>query len=151
MRVFLFLFLTGISLCVCAQTTEEDALKDAVNNLFAAMQNGDTIRTRICFDASARLQTVRVNPKNKQTILDTETVDDFIKQVAAIRARNLRIEERITSYDIKIDGPLAAVWVGYEFYIDGKISHKGVDAFQLFKSPGGWKIIQLCDTRHKGF
>ena len=61
----------------------------------------------------------------------------------------VKIEERITNYDIKIDDPLASVWAEYEFYIDGKLSHKGVDAFQLFKSNAGWKIIQICDTRRK--
>jgi hypothetical protein len=151
MKILSALLLAAITFSASAQTTEEDAVKEAVNHLFTAMQNGDTLRARLCFDASARMQTARINPQNKRTILDTQTLDDFMKQVAAVRTKNLRIEERITSYEIRIDGPLAVVWASYEFYIDGKISHKGVDAFQLFKSPGGWKIIQLCDTRHKGF
>ena len=44
---------------------------------------------------------------------------------------------------------IAIVWCDYEFLIDSKLSHKGVDVFQLFYSDNGWKIIQICDTRRK--
>jgi len=32
------------------------------------------------------------------------------------------------------------VWAPYDFWIDGKLSHCGTDAFDLIKTEDGWKI-----------
>jgi hypothetical protein len=46
---------------------------------------------------------------------------------------------------------MANAWTSYEFYINGKLSHKGVNSFTLFKESEdlGWKIVHLIDTRRK--
>ncbi len=41
--------------------------------------------------------------------------------------------ERYWSPTVLIRGPMALVWAPYEFQIDGKISHCGIDAFVLFQ------------------
>ena len=35
---------------------------------------------------------------------------------------------------------IATVWTPYDFWIDGKFSHCGIDAFDLVKTDEGWKI-----------
>jgi hypothetical protein len=35
----------------------------------------------------------------------------------------------------------------YAFYVGERLSHCGVDAFQLFKGPDGWRIFEIADTR----
>lgn len=147
-RVF-FICFTVATISTFAQQREEAAIKEVVINLFSAMQQGDTLKARNYFDSKAHLYTALLNPTTGQTTLETEQLDDFIKAVAGIRQRNLFIEERIVQWDIKVDLPMASVWADYEFYVNGKFSHRGVDAFQLFKSAKGWKIIQICDTRRK--
>jgi hypothetical protein len=57
--------------------------------------------------------------------------------------------EKLLSYDIKIDGPMAMVWTPYEFYVDETFSHCGVDVFLLTKQADGWKIAGIMDTRRK--
>jgi hypothetical protein len=49
-------------------------------------------------------------------------------------------------YEIAVDGALATAWILYQFYVGSTFSHCGVNAFQLFKSKDGWKIIQITDT-----
>jgi hypothetical protein len=44
---------------------------------------------------------------------------------------------------------MATAWTPYKFYLDKTFSHCGVNAFQLFKSENGWKIISILDTRRK--
>jgi hypothetical protein len=44
---------------------------------------------------------------------------------------------------------MAHVWAPYEFYINDKLSHTGVNTFTLFKEKDIWKIIYLIDTRRK--
>jgi hypothetical protein len=59
----------------------------------------------------------------------------------------LQIEERLLGYSIRVDGPLAQAWTPYEFYLQGDLHHCGVNSFQLFRDPEGWKIIYIIDTR----
>lgn len=149
MRRFLFISFTLFSLLGIAQQPEEAAIKQVVLTLFTAMQQGDTVVARNCFDSTAHLHTALVNPGTGKTKLELKTLDAFINIVGSVRSRNLQIEERIVKWDIKTDFPMASIWADYEFYVNGKLSHKGVDAFQLFKGADGWKIIQICDTRKK--
>ena len=58
-------------------------------------------------------------------------------------------DEKIWSYDIRIDGLLATAWTDYTFYLGEKLLHCGVNAFQLFKSDEGWKVIHITDTRSR--
>ena len=41
---------------------------------------------------------------------------------------------------VMVEGNVATVWARYVFEIDGKLSHTGVDAFNLVRTEGGWKI-----------
>ena len=50
-------------------------------------------------------------------------------------------DERIVDYKIEIDENLAQVWAPYEFYLDDKFSHCGVNAFQLIKNK--WCLEKL--------
>ena len=41
---------------------------------------------------------------------------------------------------VLIRGPIAVVWAPYEFRRDGKVSHCGVDVFNMLKVDGRWLI-----------
>ena len=62
---------------------------------------------------------------------------------------DLKFFEKIISFSIQVDGAMAHAWTPYEFYINEKLIHKGVNAFTLFKEDNSWKIIHLIDTRRK--
>ncbi len=149
MKKLILLLSLFLSIQCIAQNAEETEVKACIDKLFKAMQLGDSAMAKSCFDPSARLQTAIVNPKTKKTILENEPIDSFMVQVNSIKKNHIVIEERVINYDIKIDYPLANVWADYEFYVNEKLSHIGVDAIQLFKSDSGWKIIQICDTKQR--
>jgi hypothetical protein len=48
--------------------------------------------------------------------------------------------ERIWNPEVRVHGSIATVWAPYDFWTDGTFSHCGVDAFDLIKTPEGWKI-----------
>ena len=73
---------------------------------------------------------------------------DFLKSIASIPA-TMKFEERILEYKIESDNFLAHVWTPYEFYLNGKLSHKGVNSFTLIKENEKWKIVHVIDTRNK--
>lgn len=63
-----------------------------------------------------------------------------------------RFLERWTGEPIvMIRGPLAAVWGEYEFLIDGKFSHCGIDSVDVARVDGEWKIVNwlwTVETEH---
>lgn len=149
MKKLSWFILLLLSFGASAQTKEEVEIKNVITTLFNKMQQGDSAAIWPLFHKEARLQTTELNGKTGTGELETEPLGSFLTKIAAIRTRNVKIEERMMSSDIKVDLPLAQAWVEYEFYINNRISHKGVDAFQFIKTAEGWKIIQLCDTRKK--
>jgi hypothetical protein len=48
--------------------------------------------------------------------------------------------ERYWSPTVLIRGGVAVVWAPYEFWINGKTSHCGVDVFDFVKSGGAWRV-----------
>lgn len=67
--------------------------------------------------------------------------------------------ERMWDPEVRVQGPIASVWAPYDFYIHGDFSHCGVDAFQLVRDGGAWKVKSLvynvlqppaCDMHPEG-
>ena len=144
-RKAMLIILTIISTNVFAQSDEE-AIKQTINNLFDGMRKTDTSLIRTAFTDAPILQTVVKNKEGK-TILLTEPLDSFM--VAMGKPHKEIYDERIVFDVIKIDGELAVAWTPYKFYVDEKFSHCGVDSFQLIKINGKWKIQYLVDTRRR--
>lgn|SRR5690606_18204829 len=140
---FLTLLLAGYA---CQAQSTEDSVKTVINTLFNAMRNGDTGSLLSTFSESAIMQTI-VQTREGKTIVRNESVQDFGKMVGSLMKDSA--DERITFEAIKIDGPLAIVWTPYEFYFNGKYSHRGVNSFQLVRMEGEWKIQYLIDTRRR--
>lgn len=44
---------------------------------------------------------------------------------------------------------MAHVWTPYGFYVNGALSHTGVNAFTFFKKDDHWGIIHLIDIQRK--
>jgi len=80
--------------------------------------------------------------------LGSNSVQDFINRIATTPDHTV-LDEKILEYQIKIDGQMASVWTPYEFYVNDTFSHCGVNSFQLIKTPEGWKITYIIDTRRK--
>lgn len=61
-------------------------------------------------------------------------------RVAPERADSNTYRERYWSPTVLIRGGMALVWSPYEFQINGKTSHCGVDVFSFAKIAGTWKV-----------
>jgi hypothetical protein len=55
--------------------------------------------------------------------------------------------ERYWDPDVKVRGRIAVVWAPYEFWLDGKSHHCGIDVFEMVKEDDGWKIANLMWTQ----
>jgi hypothetical protein len=145
MKKLFIVFVVMITATAVKAQSAEDSVKAVINQLFTAMKTADGNLLLSCFADSAILQTII--EKDGKARVQNENVKDFADFVSKTTANDA--DERITFDDIKIDGPLAIAWTPYQFYWKGAFSHCGVDAFQLVKINGAWKIQYLIDTRRK--
>ena len=65
-----------------------------------------------------------------------------------ITSANLRAGSRERYWDptVLVRQNIAVVWTPYEFWIDGKTTHCGVDVFDLAKQDGEWRIAHAMYT-----
>ena len=59
---------------------------------------------------------------------------------------NLALRERYWSPTVLLRGPLAVVWAPYEFWVNGKTSHCGVDVFDFVKVDDQWRVANAMWT-----
>ncbi len=129
-----------------AQSSDADQVKELIEKLFDAMRASDAESLSSCFHESAKMLTAMVDEQGN-TRLAESTVSGFADAIS--KAEEGTLDERITGWDIKVDGPMAMAWTNYEFYRGDTFSHCGVNNFTLFKDNGSWKIIQIIDTRNR--
>ncbi|TDQ31578.1 nuclear transport factor 2 family protein [Zeaxanthinibacter enoshimensis] len=137
-------FLLG---CAVYSQPAADDPRNTIKEFFKAFHARDTSGMGALMAEGMKLQTMKVSDSAQFEVAE-QTRRNFLAGMKQL-PDTLRIEERIKSYDLKVDGPMAQVWTPYEFYVNGKFSHCGVNAFQLGKVKGRWKILYLIDTRRK--
>lgn len=126
--------------------SEEMAVQKAIEVMFDGMRAGDSAIVHSVFTNEALMQTI-VNNSHGEVQLRTGSLENFLKSVGT--PHDKIYDEKILSYDIKVDGEMASAWTPYEFYLGKDFSHRGVNSFQLAKLEGKWKIIYIVDTRRK--
>jgi hypothetical protein len=113
--------------------------RDAVQRLFDAMSTHDAAAARQLFTADAMLFSVR--PDGAAAALPYEK---WLERWAGNKDSWL---ERIWNPTVLEHDPVAVVWAEYDFHLNGKFTHCGVDSFNLLKTTAGWKIAAISDTR----
>jgi Putative lumazine-binding len=145
LSIILLLFISNITL---GQNTDKEAVKTVINRLFEGMKKGDSTIARSVFHQNAITQTIGFSKKTEKNYFHFDSrLNDFMKSIGTPHSQQW--DERPGEFDIKIDNQMAQVWVPYEFYLDGKFNHCGVDIFTLYKESFDWKIIYLVDTMRK--
>lgn len=130
---------------LAAQSPGEQEVRAVIDRLFDGMRAGDSTAVRSTLHSEARLVTTSL--RDGQTVLRTDPVDGFVRAVGTPHPEVW--DERISNVEIRVDEPLATAWMNYSFYAGDQFSHCGVNAFQFFRGPDGWQIIQIADTRRE--
>lgn len=146
MKQIFFLILSLFSIHSAAQNTEEQAVIKAIETMFDGMRESDSTKLLSVVYEGASLKTTFINKSGVPTIHEGN-MEEFASSIA--KPHEEIYDEKIWSYEIEIDGVLATAWTEYTFYLGKSMSHCGVNAFQLFKSASGWKIISITDTRRR--
>lgn len=147
MKHLLVIVAIALSFNLNAQTAEETQVKSKIIEFFDAFHKQDSTALRSMATEDITLQSISTNKEGK-TILSKSEFNAFVTSIASI-PKDKKFEEKLTGFSIQVDGEMANAWTPYEFWIDGKFSHCGVNSFQLMKVDSEWKIIYLVDTRRR--
>lgn len=139
--IIMFVCLSGIA--PLKAQTEKEAVVATIKAFFAGMKYADTVQLKSTVSTTTILQTI-VNKNNEVSVKD-EPFSAFIAFVGKLQPGDA--DEQIEVQNVNIDGDLASVWTPYHFYYKGKLSHCGVNSFQLVKIANSWKIHYIIDTR----
>jgi len=139
----IFMFTFGMQ----AQNGGEEQVRSTIDSFFEAFHQQDSIAIKETVSKDIVMQTIGRNGNGLEEVR-IENFSQFLKSIVSIPATT-KFEERIKSYNIQIDGPMANAWTYYEFWVNDTFSHCGVNSFQIFNREGVWKIIYLIDTRRK--
>ncbi|WP_427873864.1 nuclear transport factor 2 family protein [Flavobacterium sp. MMS24-S5] len=144
MRIYIIMFFLLLGLSSNAQKQE---IQKCIESFFEGFHQRDSTKIKLVCSDKMILQSISESTMKGNKLSD-ESAKEFYKSIASIPS-NMKFQEKILSYNIQIDGTMAHVWTPYEFYLNDKLSHSGVNAFTLFKEKDSWKIIYLIDTRRK--
>ncbi|MBK8227413.1 MAG: nuclear transport factor 2 family protein [Flavobacteriales bacterium] len=119
---------------------ETDVLR-AVDHFFSAMTARDSAAMASTLVSGGALHVVALDgSKRVQSI----SFEDYLTRLTA---GTERLVERYWDAHVRIDGPIAVATMLYDFHIDGRFSHCGIDSFTLALGPGGWRIASVAYTR----
>jgi hypothetical protein len=72
-------------------------------------------------------------------------LDGFVTLLATSKDK---LEERFQNVEIRQDGDLGLVTFNYDFVINDKIHHSGLEHWQVRKIDGQWKILSVTWTKY---
>lgn len=135
----LFLFFFPITSSF-AQSDKEEIL-NTVQKLFDGFATKDTLALRQVLLPNGQFYSVRED--SNQVITKRTPHSTIIKRISMDQKL---IREVMSDPQVLIHNRIAIVWTPYDFYINEKRSHGGVDAVSLLKTADGWKIAGIIYT-----
>jgi hypothetical protein len=116
----------------------------AVDRMFQGMRTADSAMVR-----STLAQDVRFAILDAREGAPTIRVQNVDGWVSGIAGSGGAWNEQIYDVQVLVDGAMASVWAPYTFYLDGAVSHCGINSIELLHDAEGWKVTQISDTRRR--
>jgi len=132
-----------------AQESEREAILAVTEQAFAAVKSQNPDDWRAIQLAQGTTLSFRPHPSGEAGKLEMRMANSEEFVAGMKKTEQEYAEYWIGEPTVLIRGPIAVVWGEYEFTIDGKLSHCGVDAIDLVKLDGEWKIANIMWTAEK--
>ena len=129
----------ALTIPVSAQSHDEHEVRAAVDQIFEGMRTADADLVR-----EVLAPVVRFSGVGQDGAVTVQSLDGWL---GAIGTSEGRWDERIYDVEVRVDANMASVWAPFTFYLDGAISHCGINSIELMRDAEGWKITQIADTR----
>ncbi len=148
MRKTLFLLLSIFALGLTSFAQKNNDKADAlglVNKLFDEMAAANA--AGILATGTAENQLVAVQKmkdgKTRISVINGEQFTKFFTKPGAVK-------EVMYDPKVEVNGDWAMVWGRYVFFANGKLSHCGINQFNLVRTETGWKIANGASTIDPG-
>lgn len=142
-RIFLAIaVLVFATVCASAQKAEERAAIGVVENLFAEMANHNPAAIAALWTKDSNLTALVTGKDGKKRVV-AFSGEVFSRNFAE---KKNEIRELMYAPDAEVDGDLAVVYGRYVFFVDAKVSHCGLNSFNLVRSDGVWKIANAVSS-----
>jgi hypothetical protein len=157
--VFLALLMCGLASQASAQSPEFKSNADDIAKIRSVLEE---FRQDIIHKDGSDLTKLLLNPNvlfhhiNNQEEVDSarksnaqfdgigpSQLDGFAKLLAASKDK---LEEKFRNIEIRQDGDLGLVTFNYDFVINDKVHHSGLEVWQVCKIDGQWKILSVTWT-----
>ncbi|HEX6125048.1 MAG TPA: hypothetical protein VFZ23_06700 [Pyrinomonadaceae bacterium] len=121
------------------------AALEVVNRLFAEMAAANAAGILATGTPENQLVAVRRSKDGKSRIdvIGGEAFTKFFTKPGAV-------EERMYDPKVEVSGDWAMVWGRYVFFVGDKLSHCGINQFNLVRTDAGWKIANGASTIDPG-
>lgn len=147
-RSFLVSLIALAAPVVAAHAQDDRAVAvGVVRGMFDAMARGDTAGMRSYYHPEARI--IQTGNRDGAPWHRLNTLDGFLGSIGGAVAAGRKLEEKVLDPTVQLDDNFVQIWSRYEFYVDGTMSHCGVDGYHLIRTTDGWKIIQIIDTQRR--
>lgn len=124
-----------------ASQADERAVLAVVERMFAALtaKSPQALLAEVVPEGRA---TANVLGRNRG--IDGVAWPEFAAHLPRIPGRPV---ERLIGPHVHVEGDIAMIWSRYEFELDGRFLHCGVDHFDLIRQDGRWKVLNLTWTQ----
>ena len=149
MKLLVFTILLIVILMTAAHGQKIDdktAALAVVNQLFAEMAAANPQGIIDLHTPESQLAAIRKTKEGKMRldVIGREAFSKFFTDKTAV------IKETMYDPKVVVDGDWAMVWGRYVFWVSGKVSHCGIDQFNLVRTDTGWKIANGASTIDPG-
>lgn len=141
------LLMLGAARAPHAQASREAAREDSaaviatVQRLFDAMAQRDTATARALMLPGSQFVSIRGDTTGTRPRVQADSA--FLRMLGSGSERLL---ERMWTPVVHVQGAVASVWAPYDFHVDGRWSHCGIDAVTLLRTGAGWRVAGITYT-----
>ena len=121
---------------------DEAEVLAAVERMFDAMRRKDADAYASVLVPEGKAIRVRTDGPAEGRLRFQGNAEDIV----SFKGNVDRWDERIWDPTVRVHGPIAVVWAPYDFHINGKFSHCGMDLFELLKVDGKWRLSNASWT-----
>jgi ketosteroid isomerase-like protein len=128
-----------------AGQAERRAVLAVSDQLFAALASKDRSALLAAVVPEGRATATFTTPGGERRV-ESESWTEFADRLALA---SVQLRERLIDPHVHVEGDIAMIWSRYEFEIDGRFSHCGIDHFDLVRIEGRWRILNLTWTKQQ--
>ena len=126
-----------------ADRADEAAVLAVIDRMMAALAAKDAAALTATTWPDGRATGTGTRPDGT-AFASTRVWPDFAASVAKVPGKP---EERNIGPHVHVDGDIAMVWTPYVFTLDGKLSHCGINHFDLVRKQGEWRVLNVTWTQ----